>query len=90
MLELACGTGRVTVPIAQAGVPIVGVDSSVRMLVRAREKAARLGDLPVRWVDADMREFDLLQPSAGHEPGHPYLRPGGSASAEPARRAATA
>jgi SAM-dependent methyltransferase len=72
VLELACGTGRVTLPIARAGVPIVGVDSSVRMLDRAREKAASLGDssttggpsasgqdLPVRWVQADMREFHL-------------------------------
>jgi ubiquinone/menaquinone biosynthesis C-methylase UbiE len=41
VLELACGTGRVTLPIAQAGVPIVGVDSSARMLDKAREKASR-------------------------------------------------
>jgi SAM-dependent methyltransferase len=59
VLELACGTGRVTLPIAQAGVPIVGVDSSPRMLDRARTKAAGLGDLPVRWVHADMRDFQL-------------------------------
>jgi SAM-dependent methyltransferase len=59
VLELACGTGRVTLPIAQAGVPIVGVDSSVRMLDKAREKAAVLGDLPIRWAQADMRDFHL-------------------------------
>ncbi len=59
VLELACGTGRVTVPIAQAGIPIVGVDSSSRMLDKAREKAERLGDLPIRWVQADMRDFAL-------------------------------
>ncbi len=29
VLELAAGTGRVSLPIARAGVPIVGVDSSV-------------------------------------------------------------
>jgi ubiquinone/menaquinone biosynthesis C-methylase UbiE len=58
VLELACGTGRVTLPIAREGVPVVGVDSSARMLDRAREKVDRQ-DLPVRWVQADMREFQL-------------------------------
>ena len=59
ILELACGTGRVTLPIARLGVPIVGVDSSAGMLDRARQGAASLGDLPVRWVQADMRDFQL-------------------------------
>ena len=59
VLELACGTGRVTLPIAQAGVSIVGVDSSPRMLDRAKERAARHGPLPVRWLQADMRSFEL-------------------------------
>lgn len=59
VLELACGTGRVTLPIAQAGVPIVGVDSSLRMLDKGREKARDLADLPVRWLQADMRDFRL-------------------------------
>jgi NADPH-dependent glutamate synthase beta subunit-like oxidoreductase len=38
----------------------------------------------------DMRQFDLLQPYAGHEPGHPYSELGEPASPEPARQAATA
>jgi ubiquinone/menaquinone biosynthesis C-methylase UbiE len=59
VLELACGTGRVTLPIARLGVPIVGVDSSAGMLEQARQRAASLGDLPVRWVQADMRDFEL-------------------------------
>jgi SAM-dependent methyltransferase len=59
VLELACGTGRITLPIAAAGVPIVGVDASSGMLARAREKAARLPALPVRWEQADMRDFSL-------------------------------
>jgi SAM-dependent methyltransferase len=58
VLELACGTGRVTLPIARAGVPVVGVDSSVEMLARARQKSSG-DDLPLRWVQADMREFEL-------------------------------
>jgi SAM-dependent methyltransferase len=59
VLELACGTGRVTLAIARAGVPIVGVDSSAQMLEKGREKAGADGDLPVRWVQADMRDFRL-------------------------------
>ena len=57
VLELACGTGRVTVPIARAGVRVVGLDASPAMLGRAREKAAGLAN--ARWVDGDMRTFDL-------------------------------
>jgi SAM-dependent methyltransferase len=59
VLELACGTGRVTLAIAQAGVPIVGVDSSEGMLSRARAKAEVLGAVPVDWIQADMRDFSL-------------------------------
>jgi len=55
VVELACGTGRITVPVAKAGVPVIGVDGSAGMLEVAREYAAaecvselvdlRLGDL---------------------------------------------
>ena len=38
VLELGCGTGRVTVPIAEAGVEIVGLDISQAMLDVARSK----------------------------------------------------
>jgi 2-polyprenyl-3-methyl-5-hydroxy-6-metoxy-1,4-benzoquinol methylase len=40
VLELACGTGRLTIPIAQSGVAIVGLDSSASMLKHARSKHA--------------------------------------------------
>ena len=42
VLELGCGTGRVLIPIAHAGVPVVGLDSSPAMLSAARKKVARL------------------------------------------------
>ncbi|HEY8489913.1 MAG TPA: class I SAM-dependent methyltransferase [Dehalococcoidia bacterium] len=57
VLELGCGTGRVTVAIARAGVPAVGLDLSEPMLRRARRRAA--GVRNVRWVLGDMREFRL-------------------------------
>ena len=38
VLELGCGTGRILIPIAQAGVDIVGLDRAPCMLEIAREK----------------------------------------------------
>ena len=32
VVELGVGTGRIAVPVASAGVPVIGVDSSERML----------------------------------------------------------
>jgi SAM-dependent methyltransferase len=41
ILELGCGTGRITCPLARAGAAVVGVDRSARMLARARRRLAR-------------------------------------------------
>jgi len=60
VLELACGTGRITVPIAEAGYQVTGLDISPGMLSFARAKAAARG-LEVEWVQADCRTFDLGQ-----------------------------
>jgi SAM-dependent methyltransferase len=43
VLELGCGTGRIAVPLARAGVTLVGVDRSDAMLARARRRIARAG-----------------------------------------------
>lgn len=61
VLELGCGTGRVTVPVAQAGVPITGVDNSSAMLSRARAKARKLGlaKEALEFRRGDMRDFRL-------------------------------
>ena len=40
VVELAVGTGRIAVPIAQSGIAVIGVDSSAGMLEVAREYAA--------------------------------------------------
>ena len=56
-LEPACGTGRIAIPLARAGVPIVGMDVSPDMLARAREKSAGLEN--AEWIEGDMRSFDL-------------------------------
>jgi SAM-dependent methyltransferase len=40
-LELGSGTGRLTVPLRRAGIPVVGVDRSMAMLARVRPRAWR-------------------------------------------------
>src|SRR5215218_1979794 len=62
VLELACGSGRVLVPLAQAGHRVVGLDASPHMLGRARDKLRAAGaDLSssVRLVQGDMRDFKI-------------------------------
>lgn len=41
-LELGCGTGRLTMPMARAGIRMVGIDRSPQMLERAIGRARRL------------------------------------------------
>jgi ubiquinone/menaquinone biosynthesis C-methylase UbiE len=43
VLELGCGTGRISVPLARAGISIVGIDRSGPMLARAAKRARALG-----------------------------------------------
>jgi SAM-dependent methyltransferase len=43
IVELGVGTGRIAVPTAAAGVPVIGVDSSSRMLDVCRERAELAG-----------------------------------------------
>jgi SAM-dependent methyltransferase len=58
ILELACGTGQLTVPLAGAGVRIAGLDLSEPMLRTARERAAT-AKVSVEFVPGDMRNFSL-------------------------------
>lgn len=58
VLELCCGTGRITVPLAKRGIPIVGVDCSQSMLDGLQKRCARENVFP-RSILADMRNFDV-------------------------------
>ncbi len=60
VLELACGTGRVTLPNAREGIEVVGLDNAAAMLDIARRKASSDG-IAMTWVEADMRDFDLAR-----------------------------
>ena len=59
MLEIGVGSGRVAVPTALAGIPVVGVDTSEAMLELARRRAAPHG-LDLTLVRADMRDLPDL------------------------------
>src|SRR6185503_3375325 len=56
VLELGCGTGRMSLPLGRAGVDLVGVDRSDPMLTRARTRVrrARLTSR-VRLIRGDIR-----------------------------------
>lgn len=58
VLEIACGSGIVALPMAERGLPVTGVDLAQPMLAHAQAKAHRLG-LSMEWVRADARSFDL-------------------------------
>jgi ubiquinone/menaquinone biosynthesis C-methylase UbiE len=57
ILELGCGTGRVTLQLAREGLPVMGLDVSASMLAMARQKGQGLPN--VRWAEGDMRAFEL-------------------------------
>ena len=64
VVELAVGTGRVAIPVAQAtGRTVIGIDSSPAMLAHARTAAATAGvRLDLR--EGDMRDLVLDEPAA--------------------------
>ena len=63
-VELAVGSGRVAIPVAQAtGRTVVGIDTSPAMLEQARERAEAAGvELELR--EGDMRDLELDEPAA--------------------------
>ena len=63
VLELGCGTGRIALPIARAGVTLVGIDRSDAMLARARTRVRR-GRLQHRLhlIRGDIRHLPFRKP----------------------------
>jgi SAM-dependent methyltransferase len=64
VLEVGCGTGRILIPTARAGVEISGLDLSEHMLAVCRERL-KAEPKPVRsrvkLVKGDMRQFELAR-----------------------------
>lgn len=58
VLELCCGTGRITLPLRKAGIDITGLDFTPSMLTKARQKSKEQG-IFCDFIQGDMRNFDL-------------------------------
>ncbi|MEI7527368.1 MAG: class I SAM-dependent methyltransferase [Elusimicrobiota bacterium] len=58
VLELCCGSGRLTLPLLKAGINVTGVDFTPAMLAAAKKKASERG-LPDVFLKGDMRRLNL-------------------------------
>lgn len=61
VVDLACGTGVITVELARYGFKVTGVDQSEHMLRHARQRAERAGQ-DIDFLQMDMREFEIDEP----------------------------
>lgn len=57
-LDLACGTGSLTLELVRRGIDVYGVDASPEMLSAAQQKAAEAGE-SILFLCQDMRSLDL-------------------------------
>jgi len=69
VVDLGCGTGNISIPLARSGFHVYGIDLSSDMLTVARSKwdetpqlvtRPRIGS--IRWLQQDMREWELQEP----------------------------
>lgn len=58
ILDVACGTGNVTLPLVQKGYDLIGVDLSEEMLTVAQQKLGGEGYF-IPFYQQDMRELDV-------------------------------
>jgi len=62
ILDMGCGTGRFTIPLAQVARKVTGLDVSAAMIAKAREKAEEAG-LSIDFREADMENMPFLDNS---------------------------
>lgn len=63
IIDLGCGTGRLTIPLFEKGYNVEGVDLSPSMLSRAKEKANTLG-LNIAFHEMDLTNLSLYEKAA--------------------------
>ncbi|MBB6673942.1 class I SAM-dependent DNA methyltransferase [Cohnella nanjingensis] len=73
VVDLGCGTGNIAIPMAKSGFRVFGIDLSADMLSVARSKweatpqrgaiRARDEDGSIRWLQQDMRDWELPEPA---------------------------
>lgn len=59
VLDLGCGTGSMTIPLAKRGFDMIGLDLSPDMLSLAREREEMAGCSQILWTMQDMTDFSL-------------------------------
>jgi SAM-dependent methyltransferase len=69
LVDLGCGTGNISIPLAQSGLRVFGIDLSDDMLAVAQEKTEQQQRTfpfapggSVTWLQQDMREWELPEP----------------------------
>lgn len=65
VVELGCGTGNLTIPLAQRGLKITGIDLSETMLAVAgskQEQAVFPNGGSIQWIHQDMMEWEMPAP----------------------------
>lgn len=63
IMDLACGTGRLAIPLAKNGYHMIGVDIHDGMLKEAKKKSATL-NLPIEWLQQDCTKLHV--PTTSH------------------------
>lgn len=58
IIDLACGTGRATIPLAKLGYALIGVDIHRGMLCEAKKKSSS-HKLQIEWVEQDCTNLKL-------------------------------
>lgn len=56
IVDLGCGTGNLTIPMAERGYEMIGIDLSDDMLAVAQQKYAS-----ITWLQQDMREWEVSE-----------------------------
>ncbi|WP_352408150.1 class I SAM-dependent methyltransferase [Lawsonibacter hominis] len=59
VLDLACGTGSLTLELARRGYEMIGVDRSEEMLAQAAEKCRQASEIPPLFLHQSMDKLDL-------------------------------
>ena len=82
VLDLFCGLGNFTLPMAQAAAEVVGVEGEAGLVQRARENAARNGIGNARFHTADLYAIEDNEPWLGERFDKVLLDPPRSGAAE--------
>ena len=56
VLDVACGTGNATIPAAQTGAEVTGLDLTPRLLDQGRAAAAEAG-VEIEWIEGDAEQL---------------------------------